>query len=203
MPYFRLPVNWALMGRVGLAWAVLAWAVLACVGCGTWWSETHRTPNYKLPQRLTIYLAVNERVARTDDGGIIAAMVEALEDDLREEGYAVQVLGARLGEKPPVPRIELQVTDTTPENGKLRGAGELVGIVGGSVVTAGGLAGGGMVVGASGRVVVECYVVTGPNHHATFAGRLAAHSWGTTTGRDSVSAGERAGHEIASELMAD
>src|SRR5262245_59004720 len=67
-----------------------------------------RTPRYPLPPVVTLYVVVSDQVAKNDDGNV-AGMVEALEAELREAGYMVEILGAHQGEAPPVPRIELRV----------------------------------------------------------------------------------------------
>lgn len=141
------------------------------------------------PREVTIYVAVSDRVAKTDSGNV-AAMVDALEADLRDEGRLVTIVGARLDERPPVPRLELQVWDSDSGNARLRGAGELTGLlspVGSALVAAGG-----------GEMVVHVYVVTSAQS-ARYLGRFSSGSFGAASEAE-IAAGERTGHKIASRL---
>lgn len=135
-----------------------------------------------------MYVAVSDRVAKTDSGNV-AAMVDALETDLREHGRLVTIEAARLDEKPPVPRLELQVWDSDSGDAGMRGAGHLTGLL-----TPVGTA---LVVGGGGSMLVHAYVVNA--NGARYLGRFSSGSFGAVTEVE-VAAGERTGHAIASKL---
>ncbi len=124
---------------------------------------------------------------------MIAALVESLEADLREDGHEVAILVARADEAPPVPRIELQVIQADGGNQKLRGAGNL----GGVLIPVVGLAAS---LGAAGGIVVDCYVVQGPPAQVTFSRRFAAGTFGESTTGYSTSGAESTGSRIASAI---
>jgi hypothetical protein len=145
-----------------------------------------------LPTEVTLYVAVSDAVADADTG-VVLALVDALETDLREEGYQVTVLAARPDERPPRPRLEVQVVASDGGDETLRGAGQFGGLFGltGSAV---GIAA--MVSGAS-DIEVEYYVVSANGGKPTVQGQLSAGS----IGDDAADAGKSAGHAIARRLI--
>ena len=142
------------------------------------------------PRDVTVYVAVSQRVAKTDSGNV-AAMVDALEADLRADGRVVTIVAARLDEAPPVPRVEIQVRDSSSGDAQLRGAGRLSGmlmpVVGVALTGAG-----------DGSIEVDAYVVTSDNR-ARALGHYASSSFGATS-EESLAAGDRLGHSLASSL---
>jgi hypothetical protein len=132
-------------------------------------------------------------VENADDGGLIAALVDSLESDLREDGYEVAIRVARPDETPPVPRIELQVLAADGGNPRVRGAGNLAGLL----VPVVGLA---TTLGAAGRVVVDCYVVQGNPPAVTYQARFAAGTIGESFTGYSTSGAESTGSRIASAI---
>ncbi|HEY6081114.1 MAG TPA: hypothetical protein VIW29_20005, partial [Polyangiaceae bacterium] len=60
---------------------VAALALLGLSGCGP-----HQPARLGgLPREVTVYVVVSDRVAQADDGGNVAAMLDVLESELREE----------------------------------------------------------------------------------------------------------------------
>jgi hypothetical protein len=143
------------------------------------------------PHEVTVYVAVSARVGQSDRGNV-AAMVDALEADLREGGSLVSILGARLDERPPVPRLEIQVRDSDSGEPVLRGAGQLTQLM--SPLTGLALVGGG-----GGSMDVDAYIVDKDNV-AHYVGHFESGSFGATTEVD-VAAGDRVGHAIARRLQ--
>lgn len=142
------------------------------------------------PREVTVYVALSRRVARTDSGNV-AAMVDALEADLRADGRFVNIVAARLDEAPPVPRVEIQVRDSSAGDAGLRGAGKLSGLLMP-------LAGVALVGAGDGSMRVDAYVVTSDNR-ARLLGRFSSSGFGATS-EESVAAGDRLGHSLASAL---
>ncbi len=140
-------------------------------------------------REVTIYVAITPEVAESDTGNV-AAMVDALEADLREAGYAVTIVGARSDEKPPVPRVEIQVMSSDSGNAKARGAGQLLG---GAVGTAIAIANGG-------SMLVDTYWVPGGTAPARYLSRYGGSSFGSSSEAE-VAAGNRVGHSIARGLL--
>jgi hypothetical protein len=142
------------------------------------------------PGEVTVYVAVSTRVAQTDSGNV-AAMVDTLEADLREAGNLVGIVGARLDERPPLPRLEIQVRDSDSGDSQLRGAGQLtqllMPVTGVALVGAGG-----------GTMVADVYIVDTRNV-AHYVGHFSSGSFGAVTEVE-IAAGERVGHAIASRL---
>ena len=161
--------------------------LVAVVGCGP-------RPGSALvadfPREVTVYVAVSDRVAKTDSGNV-AAMVDALEADLREDGRVVTIVAARLDERPPVPRVELQVRDSDSGDAELRGAGKISGLL--MPITGAALVGAG-----TGSMQVDAYVVTSANR-SRLLGRYSGSSFAALSD-ESVAAGDRVGHSIASSL---
>jgi hypothetical protein len=140
-----------------------------------------------VPREVTIYVAIGDGVVESNDGNV-AAMIDVLEAELRSEGRAVTVEVARLGEAPPVPRLELQVLGSNPGNPAARGAEYAVGVAGGVAV-----------LGDFGHAKVDAFVVPSGGRQPIFLGRFSASSFGALT-EESVAAGERVGQAIASSL---
>lgn len=141
------------------------------------------------PQKVTVYVAVSSRVAQTDTGNI-AAMIDVLEQELREQQRLVEVVAARLDEAPPESRLELQVRDSDSGDAELRGAGHLtqllMPVTGVALVGAGG-----------GSMTVDAYVVSRGKQH--YVGRFESGSFGAVS-EQAVAAGERVGLELAQRL---
>jgi hypothetical protein len=171
----------------GRGW-VLAVAALAVVGC------TPRKPPLVAAFRneVTIYVAVSNQVAKTDSGNV-AAMVDTIESELREEGRSVSIVAARLDERPPVPRVELQVASSDSGDAQLRGAGQLSQLLG--PVTGVALLGAG-----SGHMRVDAYLVPADGGKARFVGRYESSSFGAISDQETA-AGERVGDSIAHALL--
>jgi len=152
------------------------------------------TAAHHVPEHVVVYVAVSRQVASVSDGGNVAALVDGLERELVAHGRQVTVVGARLDERPPVPRIELQFQFVDVGDPQLRGAGQLGNLLGAPLGVSV------MTVGDSSDVHVDIYAVpeSGP---VTFTGRLRATNWGSTTGHDAVAASESAGESIAKTLL--
>jgi hypothetical protein len=95
------------------------------VACGP--PRPAKTP--LVPHAVTVYVAVSDAAAKTDSGNV-AAMVDAIEAKLTKEGYLVTIVAARSDERPPVPRLELQVLSSDSGSATARGAGDLTGFFG-------------------------------------------------------------------------
>jgi hypothetical protein len=146
-----------------------------------------------LGRDVTLYVAVSDAVAKTDTGNV-AAMVEAIEADLREEGHTVTTVVARSDERPPKARLEVQVLNSDSGDAAVRGAGHLV-----ELGTAGGVLGpvGSVVAYAErGKIVLDAYVVRSGSQPAVYLGRVEASSFGAVSD-EAIAAGERSGHFIA------
>ena len=152
-----------------------------------------RQARYPLPQQVTLYVAVSDQVAKTDTGNV-AAMVDALEADLREAGHFVHVVPARNDEAAPLPRIELQVRTSDPTDMEALGGAQLISMTTPLAV---------LPIGASGSMDVDAFIVSDGRSPATYLGRVQTSSlFGATLGQDETTlAGERAGHSIASKLF--
>ena len=152
-----------------------------------------RKARYPLPQQLTLYVAISDQVAKTDNGNV-SAMVDALEADLREAGHFVDVVAARNDEAAPVPRIELQVRTSDPADMEALGGAQLVSMTTPLAVVP---------LGASGSMDVDAFIVSSAQAPATYLGRVRTTSmFGATLGQNETTlAGERAGHGVASKLL--
>ncbi len=152
-----------------------------------------RKARYPLPQQVTVYVAISDRVARTDSGNV-SAMVDAIEADLREAGHFVNIVAARNDEAAPVPRVELQVRTSDPADTEAMAGAQLVSMTTPLAVVA---------LGASGTMDVDAFIVSNAQSPVTYVGRVRTTSmFGATLGQDETTlAGERAGHSIASKLL--
>ena len=142
------------------------------------------------PREVTVYVAVSQRVAKTDSGNV-AAMVDALEADLRANGRFVTIVAARFDEAPPVPRVEIQVRASNSGDDALRGAGKLSQLL----MPVAGIA---LVGAGDGSMEVDAYVVTSDNR-ARLLGHYSSSAFGAIS-EESVAAGDRVGHSLASDL---
>lgn len=141
------------------------------------------------PEKVTVYVAVSSRVARTDTGNI-AAMIDVLEQELREQRRLVEIVAARLDETPPKPRLELQIRDSDSGDAQLRGAGQLTQLLTPVTGTA-------MVGAGGGSMTVDSYVVT--KHEQLHLGRFESGSFGAVS-EAAIAAGERVGRDLAYAL---
>lgn len=171
----------------GTKYALLGLALTIC-GCTR---VQPRSPLALLfPHEVTLYVAVGPRAAESDSGNV-SAMVDALEEDLKKVGRVVNIVGARLGDPPPLPRLEIQVSDSDSGNRTLRGAGQLTQLltpVGTALVAAGG-----------GSMVVDVWSVTADNI-AEYEGHYSAGSFGAGGQDAAIAAGERVGHSIVRHM---
>lgn len=169
-----------------------------CLACNSLvtWRNIAQSPQYQLPQAITIYVAVSPTVSAGDDGGNVLALVDGLESGLRGSGREVSVLAARADEKPPLPRIELQVQSSDGGDPTMRGAGELVGFFG----LAGAVAQSATSVAGSSKVVVDVYVVPASGT-TTFSARVAGMTFGNASDSGNVAGAQSAGNSIASRLL--
>ena len=175
----------ALLVRVSgrlLALLVLS-ATLAA--CGASWRNRKKSDDHSLAKKITIHVVMSPTVAN-NDSGLAAAVVDALSTDLLKRGYEAPIEVAEPGQKPPVPRIELQMVESTAGSPEMRGAGQFAGVPGTEIA------------GAS-SITVDCYVVAA-NGKTTFQGRVSGVTLGNTTGYDAVEAGESVGLSIASAV---
>lgn len=146
-----------------------------------------RPPRFPLPQQVTLYLAVSDQAAQSDNGNV-ASMIEALEADLKDAGYLVQLVTAHPSEPPPVPRVEIQVRNAKAADQQRLGTAQLIG---GPLLT----------IGANGSLLVDTFVVAQGKPPA-YAGRTESSSIMAMTEDAQTAAGERAGHAIARNLLA-
>ncbi|HEX6277359.1 MAG TPA: hypothetical protein VFZ53_30160 [Polyangiaceae bacterium] len=177
------------VGRLLAGVSLALWTTLA--GCGAAWLVEEKTEHHALPRRVTLYVAMSPAVAEADSG-LAAAVVDALSSRLTQRGYEVPIVVARLDEKPPVPRLELQIVDSAGGDTVMRGAGQFGGVFGLPASAAGVGTG---IAGAS-HITVDCYVVSAAGV-TTFRGRVSASTFGNTTGHDAIEAGETVGLSIA------
>jgi hypothetical protein len=140
-------------------------------------------------REVTIYVAITPAVAKSDTGNV-AAMVDAVEAQLREAGYMPTIVAARADEKPPVPRVEIQVMTSDSGDAQMRGAGNLMGgVVGATIAIANG-----------GSMLVDAYWVPGGTAPARYLRRYRGSSFGAVS-EEAVAAGDSVGHSIARDLL--
>jgi hypothetical protein len=179
-------------GKRGVG-AVLVLLMGLVVACGP--KRPAKAP--LLPPAVAVYVAITDQVAKTDTGNI-AAMVDVIEADLRDAGRSVTIVAARQDERPPVPRLELQVMGSDSGNATMRGAGNLGGFFGAGV----GLAGTAVAFAGRGTISVDAYVVPNGVGPAVYLGRIESSSFGAMSD-EAIVAGERAGHAIAWRALHD
>lgn len=144
------------------------------------------------PNEVVVYVAVSNQVARTDTGNV-AAMVDTIESELRGQGRIVSIVAARLDEKPPVPRVEIQVASSDSGDAQLRGAGKISQLLGP-------LTGVALVGAGSGSMRVDAYVVAKGPGQTRLLGRYQSSSFAAIS-EEATAAGERVGSNIASDLL--
>jgi hypothetical protein len=169
---------------VGGRRALLLGAASCLFGCGL---RKDSVLAREFPHEVTLYVAISDKVAKNDSGNV-AAMIDVLEQELRAEGRLVTVIAAHDDEKPPLPRIELQVRESDGGDARMRGAGHLMNSpVGTALVAAGG-----------GAMLVDAFVVTaaGQGRHL---GRFSHGSFFAIS-EEEVAAGQRTGSAIAGRL---
>ena len=168
-------------------------ALTGCEGV-VQWQSLQRTPQHQLPRDVVVYVAVSPLVASVDDGGNVSAVVDGLERGLIDAGKRVTIVAARPDEAPPPTRVELQFQVADRGDPELHGAGQLANLMG----TPAGV--GVITTDDSSDVLVDVYAVPA-NGAATFAGRIQASNWGSSSGYDSIAISVRAGHTIARALL--
>jgi hypothetical protein len=162
----------------------LVCAALVALGCG----PTRPAQAPLLPREVTVYVAVTDQVAKTDQGNV-AAMVDAIETDLREEQHAVTIVAARSDEAPPPVRLEVQVMSSSSGDASVRGAGQLAGFFSGVVDTA-------VALSEAGTVLADAYIVRGGGRPVVYLGRMESSSTFAVS-EEAIAAGTRLGHFIA------
>jgi hypothetical protein len=172
--------------------AVLLMGSLALLGCVT--QETYRRDAHqRVPENIAIYVVMSDEVVESDDGGSIATLVEALDDDLRERGHHPVIVAARSDEKAPVPRLELRVLSADQRSRGLRVAGgSLVGVHPPPI-------GVGLLAAGMGSVVVDWYVVQADSKVSS-AGRVRGPVLGTDDDR-TTSEAQRVGRSIVEAVI--
>lgn len=161
--------------------------MLATLGCG----PKRPAEPALLAREVTVYVAVTDQVAKSDTGNV-AAMVDAIETDLREEQHAVTIVAARRNEAPPPVRLEVQVLSSSSGDASVRGAGQLAGFFNGVI----GPVGSAVAISERGKVLVDAYVVRGAGRPTVYLGRIESSSLFAMS-EESIAAGERMGHFIA------
>ena len=160
---------------------------LSLLGCVT--QETHlRDAHHRLPESIPIYVVMSDEVLESDDGGSIARLIEALDDDLRERGHHPVIVTARSDEQAPLPRLELQVLSADSGSSGTR-------LAGASLVGAHPPLGVGLLAAGSGSLEIDWYVVQADSKVSS-AGSVSAPLLATDDDRAAVEA-ERVGRAIA------
>jgi hypothetical protein len=161
--------------------AVVAGCLLA-FGCGK------STPHYPIPPRVAVYVTVDKSI-RDNDGGLVAAVVDGLEAELRESGRLVDVIPAHPDERPPLPRIELRVLTADVGNVRARDTGHVVGGFTGLAIAA----------ANASEVKLDCYWVPKAPGKRTKIGRWSGGSISDWQG--AVEDGEDMGRSIGAKLL--
>jgi len=142
-----------------------------------------------MPTVVPVYIEASDSAAKTDSGNM-AAMLDAIESDLREESRSVEIVVARAGERAPVPRLELRILASDSGDQEMRKAGHVVpGIIGSAASIA-----------SSGSMVVEAFIVLGGGQERRYLGRFESSSLGALS-EEAVAAGESNGHAIARKAL--
>jgi hypothetical protein len=142
-----------------------------------------------IPEVVTLYVKANGDDIKKDEGNI-AAMLDVIETEFREDGRRVEVVVARDDERAPVPRLELQVLGADSGDAEMRKQGHVVGQVVSQVI------GDTMLIAGSGSIVVDAFIVRGGGRKPVYLGRFSAGSM-TSLSDEQVAAGESTGHIIA------
>jgi hypothetical protein len=166
---------------------LLLGAVLGLAACRP------RVPRYPLPRVLTLYVVVSPQVAKNDTGNV-SGMVDAIEEDLRDDGYEVSIVAARDDEAPPASRVELRVVTSDPADQEAMAAGQLGNLAGVPL-------GVGVIGIGGGGILVDAYFVPGGNQPPAYVGRFEAGTLMAMAEDAQTVAGERAGHGIARKLL--
>jgi hypothetical protein len=140
------------------------------------------------PREINVYVSVTDRVAKSEDGNV-SSMVDAIESDLRDEGRVANIVPAHRGQRPPLPRLELQVMDSNSGDTGLHAAGYLLG----------GAVGAGLMLGSLGHMQVDVYLVAGDGSRPHYLGRFEGSSFGAMS-EESIAAGQEVGHSIVESL---
>ncbi len=179
------------------SWMVVALASQGC-GSGAYWEVNQKALAYQLPEPgpVTLYVVVSDQVNNDDSGGGVLTAVEAVESALRAAGRRVRIVPARSDEPAPLPRVELEFQDFSGGDRVMRGVLGSPLIVVGQVVVVNPVALAADHHG-TGRIVIDCYVLPGPDATPTFAGRVRGF---VTSGADNDSA-EAAGELIAKAIL--
>lgn len=152
-----------------------------------------RVPRFPLPPVVNLYVVVSQQVA-SEDTGNVSGMVEALESELRDAGYQVNIVPARDDEAPPTARVELRVLTSQAAEQELMAGAQLGNIVGAP-------AGVGVFAHGGGGIVVDAYFVPGGQQKPSYIGRFEAGTFMAMAEDAQTVAGERAGHGIARKLF--
>ncbi len=167
--------------------AVLLVGSLALVGCVT--QETRvRDARHRLPENISIYVVMSDELLESDDGGSIATLIDALDDDLRERGHHPVIVAARSDEKAPLPRLELRVLSADQGSSGTR-------LAGATLVGAHPPLGVGLLAAGSGSFEVDWYVVQA-DAKVSSAGSVSAPLLATDDDRAAEEA-QRVGRAIA------
>jgi hypothetical protein len=153
--------------------------LLAC-GCGG--SKHANWPD--MPEVVTVYVKANEAATKADSGNM-AAMLDVIETEFREDGRRVEVVVARDDERAPVPRLELQVLGSDSGDAKMRQQGHLMpGIIGDT-----------MLIASAGSMLVDAFIVRGGGNKPIYLGRFGGSP--AALSEEQVAAGESTGRIIA------
>lgn len=164
--------------RAGLFASLLLAVATACNGA-TWQSQ-HKVPGYEPPRRTSLYVVTSDQVNEQDTYGVVLTLVDTIEHDLAERGVETQVVAAN-GDPPPVPRVELRVTNSDSGDVAARAIA-------------------GMGAGAA-QLSVECRVYPDDSGEPTFVGRVTGiMAGGTFDTGDPRDAARYAGEAIAKEV---
>jgi hypothetical protein len=180
---------------------VLAVAGLATgsllAGCPTMrtWDVQETLRAYRLPRKVTVYVAISPEVAAVNDQGQVEAVVDGIERRLRETGRDVTIEGARPGEAAPTPRVELQFRSVRPgATSEWIAPGTLL------VPIATGVATAALAYYDRAEMIVDVYAIL-PNGSPAFRGRIESTHTGAVTGWNPAGAAEGTGESIANALL--
>lgn len=173
---------------------VMAALLGGCPTMRTWDTQQTLRP-YRLPRQVIVYVAISREVAATNDQGQVQAVVDGLDRRLREAGHDVAIEGARPGEAPPAPRVELQFRSLRPgATSEWIAPGALL------VPIAAGAATAAVAYYDRAEMVVDVYAVLSDGTPA-FRGRIESTHTGAITGWNPADAAEGTGESIADALL--